>query len=255
MAEAGAGAMRHLFSAEGDAAIARLMRQRPLLAFDFDGTLAPIVSRPDDARIATPLARRLALLARHGPVAIISGRSVSDVRARLGFEPAFVVGNHGAEGMGWAGICPGLQTMRERAQRCAAALRASGVQFEDKGQSLALHYRLSPRRDLALRSIQAFLKELPEDVRSFGGKCVFNLVPAMAPDKGDAAVALLQASACSCLLFVGDDLNDEPVFERAGQDWLTVRIGRAQGQSRAMYFLDSQAEMGLLLDRLQQALP
>lgn len=255
MAEASGGAMRHLFSAEGDAAIARLMRQRPLLAFDFDGTLAPIVSRPDDARIATPLARRLDLLARHGPVAIISGRSVRDVRARIGFEPTYVVGNHGAEGLGWAGSCPGLQVLRERALRCAAALQESGVQFEDKGQSLALHYRLAPQRDLALRGIEDYLRELPGDVRSFGGKCVVNLVPALAPDKGDAAEALLQASARSCLFFVGDDLNDEPVFERAGPEWLTVRIGRSQGQSRAMYFLDSQAEMGLLLDRLRQALP
>lgn len=249
------GGMRHLFSAEGDAAIARLMSLRPLLAFDFDGTLAALVPRPDDARMAMPLARRLALLARRGPVAVISGRSVSDVRSRLGFEPAYVVGNHGAEGLGWAGPCPGLQALRERAAHSAAALQAAGVQLEDKGLSLALHYRLAPQRERALHCIQALLSDLPADLRCFGGKFVVNLVPAQAPDKGDAAVALLQASACGSLFFVGDDVNDEPVFERAGPEWLTVRIGRAEGQSRARFFLDSQAEMGLLLDRLLQARP
>ena len=58
------------------------MRLRPLLAFDFDGTLAPIVARPDDARVPDAVSRCLAELAATLPIAIITGRSVADVRAR-----------------------------------------------------------------------------------------------------------------------------------------------------------------------------
>jgi trehalose 6-phosphate phosphatase len=77
--------MRHLFSAEGQAALVATMARRPLLAFDFDGTLAPIVARPDDARVPTAVQQRLERLGRALPLAIVSGRRVDDVRARLSF--------------------------------------------------------------------------------------------------------------------------------------------------------------------------
>lgn len=246
--------MRHLFCAAGEQAIVRLMQRPVLLAFDVDGTLAPIVARPDDAQVPTGIARRLAALSQRCPVAVITGRSIADVRPRLGFEPAYVIGNHGAEGLDHGVQAPGLSMLLERLQAHAAALHAAGVQFEDKGLSLALHYRLARDREAALRAISELLTELPADLHSFGGKCVLNIVARHAPDKGDAALALLRASGCEALLFVGDDVNDEAVFERALPGWLTVRIGRAQGHSRAMFFLDSTAEMSSLLERVQRAL-
>ena len=87
--------MQHLFSPKGEAALAALLRLQPLMAFDFDGTLAPIVAHPTDARIPPAVLTRLRALAQRLPVAIVTGRSVADVRARLGFEPHFVIGNHG----------------------------------------------------------------------------------------------------------------------------------------------------------------
>lgn len=247
--------MRHLFSSAGEAAIARLMqRPRVLLAFDFDGTLAPIVARPDDARVSAAIARRLEQLADRRPVAVITGRSISDVRSRLGFEPAYIVGNHGAEGLDWSPVTTGMDLLRQRIQMQAESLHAAGVQIEDKVLSLALHYRLARDRDVAILAIKRLVDALPSDLQTFGGKCVVNVVSADAPDKGDAALELLRISACDSLLFVGDDINDEAVFERAGEDWLTVRIGRAQGTSRAMFFLDTHSEMSALLERVRQAL-
>ena len=75
--------MTHMFTLEGEAALASALACSPLLAFDFDGTLAPIVTDPDDARIPAPVARRLDRLASLLPVAIITGRAVADVRERL----------------------------------------------------------------------------------------------------------------------------------------------------------------------------
>jgi hypothetical protein len=89
--------MKRLFTPEGEAALTDTMRRQPLLAFDFDGTLAPIVARPDDARVPPAVAHRLQRLAGRLPVAIVSGRRVQDVRRRLLFAPWRIVGNHGAE--------------------------------------------------------------------------------------------------------------------------------------------------------------
>ena len=251
--------MQHLFSPAGESALARLMgRQRVLLAFDFDGTLAPIVARPDDARVSVAIARRLQLLSLRCPVAVITGRSIADVRSRLGFAPAYLVGNHGAEGLDWVPSGQGMEIMLARIELQAQALKAAGVQIENKALSLALHYRLARDRDAALRAIDALVDSLPADLCTFGGKCVVNVVSKDAPDKGAAALALLRISDCDTLLFVGDDVNDEAVFEQARDDWLTVRIGRADGggasASHAMFFLDTHSEMGALLDRVQHVL-
>jgi trehalose 6-phosphate phosphatase len=247
--------MQPLLSHAGELAITRLMQhRRVLLAFDFDGTLAPIVDRPEDARIAPATAQQLAHLARHMPVAVVTGRSVADVRQRLGFDPAYVVGNHGAEGLHGVLSGPGLTQLRQRLLAATAALDQTGVSLEDKGLSLALHYRLARDPELALQTISRCLADLPPDLTTFGGKCVVNVVLRHAPDKGDATLALLQASACDSLLFVGDDVNDEAVFARADSHWLTVRIGQTGHGSRAMYFLESPAQMNWLLARIGQHL-
>jgi len=246
--------MFHLFSPAGEQALARLMRSRALLAFDFDGTLAPIVARPDDAQVPLAVARRLAELGRQLPVAVITGRSIADARERLGFEPRYLLGNHGAEGLAWQPHSDALARLRARLAPQAAALQALGVQLEDKGLSLALHYRLARDRAAAQARIAELLSGLPEDLASFGGKCVVNVVLRDAPDKGVAVQALLQHSGCETLLFVGDDVNDEVVFRIARPPWLTVRIGPESGSSQAMFFLAAHTEMATLLEKMQQAL-
>jgi trehalose 6-phosphate phosphatase len=245
---------RHLLGATGSAAISQLMRQRVLLAFDFDGTLAPIVATPDLAHVPVEMAAHLSALAAQCPVAVVTGRSMADVCPRLGFEPAFVVGNHGAEGLGWSVQGRSLQTMREKAELLAPALVAAGVQFEDKGLSLALHYRQARNPGAALGAIESYLADLPDDLASYAGKCVMNVVLRDAPDKGDAVVELLKRSGCDTVFFVGDDSNDEPVFELAPATWLTARIGESTDITTAMFYLSRQAQMLPLLAHLRRAL-
>ncbi|EGJ12120.1 MULTISPECIES: trehalose-phosphatase [Rubrivivax] len=248
---------RHLFSPEGHAAFDALCRRDPLLAFDFDGTLAPIVARPEDARISAALSRRLAQLAARRPLAIVTGRAVDDVRPRLGFEPGWIVGNHGAENTiepASAETLQALDTLRQRLADAEPALAAAGVRIEDKQHSFALHYRLARDRDAALAEIDARLGTLDTGLRRFGGKCVVNVVGADAPDKADAVFSLVAAAGCDSALFVGDDLNDEVVFERAPLHWLTLRVGR-EPTSQARFFLDSQSEVAQLLEQLLAQLP
>lgn len=246
--------MRHLFGPEGVIALARTLQQQPLLAFDFDGTLTPIVARPDDAHLSKGVSARLATLSAHLPVAIVTGRSVSDVRGRLGFEPRYIVGNHGAEDASepTAACAPSMALSRLRAQLNEAlpALAAAGVSVEDKGQSMALHYRLSRTRERALQLITDLLADRDAGLRVFGGKLVVNVVSALAPDKADAMRALVHRSGASCAIFAGDDVNDEPVFASAPEGWLTIRVGRDAPGSKAHYFLDSPGETALLLERM-----
>ena len=89
--------MRYALGAASLTQIRNMLPGRPMLAFDIDGTLAPIVAEPWRAHISEELRAFLRSLAARTPVAIITGRAFKDARPLLGFSPHFVVGNHGAE--------------------------------------------------------------------------------------------------------------------------------------------------------------
>ena len=245
---------KDLFGPDGQAALRALLQGHPLLAFDFDGTLTPIVPRPDDARLQGPVAARLQRLSRRLPLAVVSGRSVADLRLRLGFEPTYLVGCHGADDPADAAATQQrvdrLRRWRHDLAACADELAALRVQVEDKGAALALHYRHASDPGRAKALLFALLDALPPGLRGFGGKCVVNVVPADAPDKADAVQALVRRSATSAALFVGDDVNDEPVFVRAPPGWLTVRVGGPHQVTRARFYVDGPPDVERLLDQL-----
>jgi trehalose 6-phosphate phosphatase len=245
--------VKYLFSNEGMRALVTVLNLKPLLAFDFDGTLAPIVAHPDDVRVAAAVSHRLAQLALWRPVAIVTGRKVADVAPRLGFEPAYIVGSHGAEDPELAtsfGYEVALTSARSYLAAHAAVMEDAGVTIEDKGKSLALHYRLARDREKALQCIESVIVNMGQGLHTFGGKFVVNIVAGHAPDKGDAVQRLVVRSKSDSALFVGDDVNDEAVFQIAPDHWLTVRIGQDASSSSAKFFLDSHAEMTHLLQIL-----
>lgn len=246
--------MKHLFSPEGDAALAATLARLPLLAFDFDGTLAPIVARPDDASVSVAVASRLQRLALRLPVAVVTGRALRDVRTRLNFSPRYLVGNHGAEESEGdvASIAFGrqLDPLRERLAGRAEGLLAAGVTVEDKVASIALHYRLARERGDAQALIDDVLAPLPTGCIRFDGKMVVNVACAAAPDKAQAVRRLLARSGAATAFFAGDDVNDEPVFAAATADWLTVHVGRDNPDTHARFMLDGAHEMAPLLQRM-----
>lgn len=230
------------------------MRLRPLLAFDFDGTLAPIVAHPADATIPPEVSARLQQLSRRLPVAIVTGRSIADVRGRLGFVPRFVVGNHGAEDdlavTAAADRARRLDPLRQRLAARQAELADLGVYVEDKGQSIAMHYRQAPSRERSLARIRELLGPADEALRTFSGKMVENVVAAGSPDKAEAVRTLVARCRARSVVFAGDDVNDEPVFVAAPAAWLTVRIGRDVEDSRARFFLDGPAQVATWLQSM-----
>ena len=137
-----------------------------------------------------------------------------------------------------------LDPLRARLRSGAQTLRSAGVDVdvdvEDKSFSIALHYRLAPVRHEALDAIDTVPATPCGKLKVFGGKMVINVLPADAPDKADAVTSLVQRCGSAAVVFVGDDANDEVVFERAEPHWLTIRVGRRPA-SRARFCLDSMA--------------
>jgi len=227
--------------------LARLALQKTLCAFDFDGTLSPIVERPGEAGMRGQTRILLRRLAALYPCVIVSGRSRADVLARLrGVKVARVVGNHGAETEATVRI------PRRRIEQWKASLELAlgatpGLWVEDKDYSLAVHYRQSPRKTEANRRILEAARNL-EQVRVVGGKQVVNLVLDSAPDKGDALAIERVRLGCSWVLYVGDDDTDEDAFALHG-NVVPVRVGRKQ-RSHARYYLRTQIEMDRLLETL-----
>jgi len=253
--------MKLVLSEEGLVALHATLKRQPLLAFDFDGTLAPIVARPQDAAVSPAVASQLQRLRDRFPIAVISGRRVADLHNRLGFDPHFVVGNHGAEDPSLPAqddLALALDPLRQRLQHSAHTLLQAGVLVEDKHYSIALHYRLATDQKQALDMIQEVLAPLvqvpaltEESLHIFGGKKVVNAVAARAPKKADAIKRLTRQIQAKALVFVGDDINDEPVFERNEPDWLTVKVGLDEAPTKALFLLHSVHDMGRLLNAIQ----
>ena len=254
MAESTPPMLRPLLGQQGLAALTALVRSPALFAFDFDGTLAPIRPRPDDVQVSATIALRLEKLARVRPVAIVTGRRIADVRERLGFVPAWIIGNHGAEDDGdldaAARAHHALDALRERLGAREDGLVAAGVVVEDKGQSLALHFRTAPDRAVASALIEDVLAGFTATLHVFGGKLVYNAVAADAPDKAVAVQRLIERAGVQAAFFAGDDVNDEPVFAAARPGWVTVRIGCERRESAARFCIAGPHEMAGVLDRI-----
>lgn len=229
--------------------VARLASGRTLLAFDFDGTLAPIVSDRHLARMRPRTARLFFEACERYPCAVISGRSRSDILPRIAPARArHVVGNHGIERGG--ALSPVAKDVAEsRAFLHSSLAHLAGVEIEDKIHSLSVHYRRAPCEAAARDEILGATNRLPMPMRVVGGKLVINLIPAGAPNKGDAVVALHAAEAAESTLYVGDDITDEDVFVRGEPGLVSVRVG-ASRESAAPYFLRTQKEIDALLRAL-----
>jgi trehalose 6-phosphate phosphatase len=240
--------MKTILSAEGASVLDAVARERALLVFDFDGTLAPIVARPADAAMRPETRTLLRVTSLLYPCAVVSGRPRADVARRVeGVPLVAIVGNHGAE----AGFGPVDRALRREVSGWAAALRREldrvpGIEIEEKGLSVAVHYRRSPERAEARRRALAAAASLA-GARVFGGRAVVNVVPLRAPDKGAAVAEILRRIGARRAMYVGDDVTDEDAFSAAGVA-VAVRVGRTHASSASWYVPGQQDVDALLRD-------
>lgn len=247
--------MRHLLAQGNRAVLLRHLRARVALVFDFDGTLAPIVPDPDAAQMRARTRSLLRKVALRFPCAVISGRAQQDVARRLdGAGIEWVIGNHGAE-WSWAPLDGDAvqRQVRDWIAALAPPLRAvDGVVIEDKRFSLAIHYRRSREKKVAVAAIADAVRGLG-DARVRLGKQVVNVVPRGAPHKGIALQQVRALLGCDTAVYVGDDTTDEDVFalDEPGQ-LLSVRVGKSD-ESQAAYYLEDQREIDDLLRVMGEA--
>lgn len=243
-----------IFSDAGRAALDAFIGRTTLFTFDLDGTLAPIVADPAGIVIPAPVREKLVRLCRLADVAVLTGRARDDARAHLGFEPRFIVGNHGAEGLpGWqtqerefVGLC---RHWEDQLRALLPQASASGIGIENKGRSLTLHYRNAPAPDAALASIRRAAERLTPVPRCTSGKFVVNIVPSESLNKGEALLMLMAHAGAHRAVFIGDDVTDEDVFRLRNDRVLGIRVGN-HSPSEAEYCLSDQNQIGRLLTEI-----
>ncbi len=245
--------MTYLFSIEGRRALKALTRTDTLYAFDFDGTLAPIVADRQAAAVPAAIRRLLRGVSRAVPTAIVSGRALEDLKERVDGTVPYLIGNHGLEGSAVHEI------LQDRAQEvCAlwraqlagrgyAALRAAGAEVEDKGLTLSIHYPDSPHQRITQAAVIKVLQTLVPLPRLILGKHVVNVVPPGSPHKGTALLSLMAHLQCHRAVYVGDDQTDEDVFGLDPGMLLGIRVGRHTGSNAAYYVQERQEDMVRLL--------
>ncbi len=244
--------MKNILAKEQQSILGGFAQEHVLLAFDFDGTLAPIVRDPKAAAMRARTGALLAKVAKLYPCAVISGRARADVLKKVHAIPLRAVfGNHGME------PSPKLRVWRRLATRWQARLTSelppiAGLVIENKGVSLAVHYRKARARAEVRRLVLDAAAEL-RGTRIIEGKMVVNVLPAGAPDKGTALMSLRKRLRCESAIYVGDDDNDEDVFALARQiRLLGIRVGRSP-RSQAACFVPGQRAIDQLLAKLAQA--
>jgi trehalose 6-phosphate phosphatase len=241
---------RNILAARNTERLRAVAASGALLAFDFDGTLAPFGMDPLITCMRAETAELLRSLAHAAPVAVITGRSVRDVTARLeGIPMLAVIGNHGAEPSRFAKRATReVEGWMPRLRDVVATL--PGVVIEDKGPSVSVHYAHAVDPEQAIAVLEALVPELPHAVQVVHGTRLVNLVPEGAPDKGDALATIVKSHELPGALFVGDELTDEPAFRRAAVDaGLGVRVGAWKGTA-ATFHIPTQADIDALLTEL-----
>ncbi len=225
---------------------------------DFDGTLAPIVPRPADARVpAATISTLRALQDCPGLVmAVISGRGVRDVRRLLCLNRVHYFGSHGRERirMGNSAVEVderGREEIRAICERLSGDLAGvEGFEVEDKSVSAAAHYRNTRPEDRA--RIASVVHEAVGSVPALqiaSGRMVYDITPADGVDKGTAALTMMRESGGMPIYF-GDDTTDESVFRCLPTSAITVFVGPESGPSLARYRVADPCEVGESLHRI-----
>jgi len=209
---------------------------------DVDGTLIDIADTPDAVRVDTALLDLIARLHRAsaGAVALVSGRALSDLEHRLGALRLPLAGQHGLErrdaaGRLWIHAAPPEAKCAIKAELAPVLARHPGLLLEDKGLTLALHYRLAPHlASYAQRLMVRLASAADAGLEVQFGKRVADVKPS-GIDKGTAVAEYLAESPFMgrTPVFIGDDLNDEHGFAEVNRlNGISIKVGKGGSCAR-----------------------
>ena len=247
-----------------------------LLLVDYDGTLTPIVGRPELANLPEDTRQLLEALAhqRRLTLAIISGRALADIKSKVNMEGIIYAGNHGLEieGPGISFIHPVVNEIRPVLGVISAVLNRAlgtieGILIEDKGLSLSLHYRLVAEDKT--EEVKNIFERVIGGAKASGkviitiGKKVYEVRPAVDWDKGKAVELLMRRcrkggkNSGLVPIYLGDDLADENAFKviRDYGKGISVFVGEANQKTAANYSLESPIQVIKFLEMLLDSRP
>ena len=264
--------MKHLFQDWETFAAACRKASHILLLADYDGTLAPIVGRPQDAVLPPRVKEILSALAQKPAlsVGVISGRLLAELKSLVAIDGIYYAGNHGLEieGPGFKYVNQAAGSVREIIKDLAGQLAAEladvqGVIIQDKGLSLSIHYRLVKKGEE--KPVADAVHRLTDPLCDRGKivlhpmKKLWEVRPPVDWDKGKAVAAIARevtaASGRKPLLtiFLGDDTTDEDAFRvvRRPAGW-SIFVGEKSRESAAEYYLTTTTEVEEFLARLSE---
>lgn len=242
-----------------------LTNRNILLFLDYDGTLTPIVGRPEKAVIGINTKGVLERLSKllNCKIAIISGRALVDIRRIVGLKNIIYSGTHGLEIEGprikFRNPIPSkykstLKKIKNKLEKELSQIK--GVLIEDKGLSLSLHYRLVGRDDMLLvktifyKTVINYL--VKNEIKVSSGKMVFEVRPPIEWDKGKIVLWLLAKERFIAKdrsitpIYIGDDLTDEGAFNALNDIGITIYVGFPK-KSNARFYLKNTKEVNKFL--------
>jgi trehalose 6-phosphate phosphatase len=262
--------MQYLFDEWDD--ISRLLKSAEyiLLLTDYDGTLTPIVDRPEQAVLNNDTRKLLQKLVknRRYTVGVISGRALSDLKSKIDLDGIIYAGNHGLEieGFGASFLEPIAEEMRPFFGMLNKALSATmrgikGVFVENKGLTLSVHYRMV--KGTEERKVHDAFEKITDPLNVTGqikvthGKKVYEIRPPVDWNKGKAVAWLVarlkdeSGQAQAVPIYLGDDLTDEDAFKVINRDGgISIFVGDEDSKSVAKYLLKSPEEVAEFLKML-----
>lgn len=244
--------------------LTRQLKQKRVAVFlDYDGTLTPIVERPEMAKISAEMRQTVQSLAKYCTVAIISGRDRQAVEQLAGVIDIYYAGSHGFDIAGPAGRKLEFQQGRDYLPALDQAEKAlhdrldpiTGAQIERKKFAIAVHFRrvAEEQRAAVEQAVDEVLGQ-SDGLRKTGGKMIFELRPDIDWDKGKALSWLLHEleldQADVVPIYLGDDLTDEDALREIEKSGIGLLVRDEQRPTHARYALEDTDEVRIFLQKL-----
>ena len=241
---------------------ALLSERKPVFFLDYDGTLTPIVQRPELAVISQEMKDALQSLAQKYTTTIVSGRMREDIEKLVGIKGLVYAGSHGFDISG-----PGISMIEPRAKEAIPLISEitkqlskglsdiPGILVEEKKFSVAVHYRLVDEQHLSKikNSVNKIIQD-NQSLRIMSGKKVFEILPKIDWDKGRAIRWVMQAMKISwtdtSVVYIGDDTTDEDAFRIVRTRGTGILVADQPKESTADFQLFSTEEVKKLFEEI-----
>lgn len=246
---------------------ALLGKEKLVFFLDYDGTLTPIVERPELAQISKDMRQTITDLSKRYPVAIVSGRMREDVERLVGVEGLFYAGSHGFDIKG-----PNFEVVQPKAKEVISLVSdiinklnselgvVEGVIIEEKKFSVAVHYRLVKKEEDLVKVkdlVDLIVRENKRDLKLLSGKKVYELLPNMDWDKGKAIRWIIDSMGLNwgktTIVYIGDDTTDEYAFATLRTRGTGIFVSSEDRCSLAHFSLNSPDQVKEFFERISKS--